>query len=126
MGLPLRISDEIVLQARAEAEVSDRSLTGQIEHWVKLGMALEGVLGHRQAVALKRSGAAVPLSQALVQAESSEGQQRALEHLQATGQPRYGVDPTRPGSILRVNPDGTHTRGRFRQRVFIPDHEEPA
>jgi hypothetical protein len=126
MGLPLRISDEIVLQARAEAEVSDRSLTGQIEHWVKLGMALEGVLGHRQAIALKRSGAAVPLSQALAQADSSEGQQRALQHLEATGQPRYGVDPDRPGSILRVNPDGTHTRGRFRQRIFIPDEEEPA
>ncbi len=126
MGLPLRISDEIVLQARAEAEVSDRSLTSQIEHWVKLGMALEGVLGHRQAISLKRSGAAVPLSQALSQAESSEGQQRALQHLQSTGQPRYGVDPDHPGRILRVNPDGTLTRGKFHQRSFIPDEGEPA
>lgn len=32
MGLPLRISDDIVLRAREEAEASDRSLTGQIEH----------------------------------------------------------------------------------------------
>ncbi|WP_225412023.1 ParD-like family protein [Stigmatella hybrida] len=122
MGLPLRISDEIVRWAREEAETSDRSLTSQIEHWVRLGMAVEAVLGHGQVRELKRRGKALlSLPDALAYAESAEGQSEMRTHLETSGQPLYSADPERPGGIVRENPDGTRTRGKFVGRVFVPE-----
>jgi hypothetical protein len=122
-GTPLRIDDELVLRARIEAEASDRSVTAQIEHWVKLGMALEDVLAHRQAVELKRKrGPSV--ADALATARSSAAQEKALALLNEAGQPRYGVDPDRPGYLIRVMPDGTKTSGRFVNRMFVPTADE--
>lgn len=126
MGLPLRISDEIVHLAREEAELSDRSLTSQIEHWVRLGMAVEAVLGHGQVRELKRRGKALlSLKDALAYAESPEGQDEMRAHLVAASQPLYSADPERPGGIVRENPDGTRTRGKFVRRVFVPEGTDP-
>jgi len=126
MGLPLRISDEIVNLAREEAETSDRSITGQIEHWVRLGMAVEAVLGHGQIRELKRRGKALlSLEDALTYAKSTEGQDEMRAHLAASGQPLYSADPKRPGGIVRENPDGTRTRGKFVGRKFVEEETEP-
>jgi hypothetical protein len=126
MGLPLRISDEIVHQAREEAEISDRSLTSQIEHWVRLGMAVEAVLEHRQIRELKRRGKALlSLKDALAYAESPEGQDEMRAYLAAERQPLYSADPERPGGIVRENPDGTRTRGKFVGRTFVPEGSDP-
>lgn len=126
MGLPLRISDEIVHLAREEAEISDRSLTSQIEHWVRLGMAVEAVLGHGQVRELKRRGKALlSLTDALAYAQSPEGQDEMRAHLVAERQPLYSADPERPGGIIRENPDGTRTRGKFVGRVFVPEGTDP-
>jgi hypothetical protein len=121
MGLPLRISDDIVLRAREEAEASDRSLTGQIEHWVKLGMAVEALLGHPEVLELKRRGKALSLEQAHAFAHSPAGKERARRHLAARKGPRYAADPERPDRVVRVEADGTRTRGRLVDRVFVPD-----
>lgn len=120
MGMPLRIDDELVLRARLEAEESDRSITGQIEHWVKLGMALEEVLDHGQTRALKRQRR-LSAADALKRAEGSDAQKKALAHLRKSGEPRYGMDEDHPGRLVRIDPDGTRTVGRFVRRVFVPD-----
>ncbi len=126
MGLPLRISDEIVLRAREEAETSDRSITGQIEHWVRLGMAVEAVLSHGQARDLKRHGKALlSLEDALAYAHSAEGREEMREHIEGANQPSYSADPERPEGIVRENPDGTRTPGKFVGRVFVPDETDP-
>lgn len=122
-GTPLRISEELVLRARREAEDSDRSVTGQIEHWARLGMALEEVLGHPEATALKRR-ARLGVAGALALASSAEGQAAALELLQRSGQPRYGADPEVEGQLIRISPDGTRTRGRMVNRTFVPNDGE--
>jgi hypothetical protein len=121
MGLPLRISDELVLRAREEAETSDRSITGQIEHWARLGMAVEALLSHAEVAALKRRGKALTLAQAHALAHSTEGRERARKQLAATTGPLYADDPERPEGILRVNADGSRTPGRMVERVFVPD-----
>jgi hypothetical protein len=47
MGMPVKLSDELVAAARKEAATADRSITGQIEHWAKIGRSVETVLRHR-------------------------------------------------------------------------------
>ena len=123
MGLPVKLSEELALRARLEAEASERSITAQIEHWARLGAALEEVLGHRQALALKKAGRAVPLDRALSRAVSVEGQEAALRHLASTPELRYSTDPADPKRVLRIASDGSATRGRFVNRRFVADDE---
>jgi len=41
----VRLPDELVDQARRDANVFSRTVSGQIEHWLKLGLALEATPG---------------------------------------------------------------------------------
>ena len=41
MSTAIRISDQVVKKARVISAVENRSLTGQIEYWVKIGKCAE-------------------------------------------------------------------------------------
>jgi len=41
MPTAVRVSDELVSEARKFSKVDHRSLTGQIEHWAKIGKCSE-------------------------------------------------------------------------------------
>lgn len=60
MGMAVKLSDDLVKEAREEAEVTDRSLTSQIEHWARLGRKVERVLQHEEILNLKRAGETPP------------------------------------------------------------------
>jgi hypothetical protein len=52
----IKLSDDVMSDLRAEAPVFSRSLAGQAEHWLKIGMAVERSPGfdyHRIKAALK-------------------------------------------------------------------------
>ncbi len=44
MGQPVKLSDELVSDARNVAEISQRSIAGQIEFWASIGKSLEPLL----------------------------------------------------------------------------------
>lgn len=118
MSQPVKISDELLLDARLTAEISERSIAGQIEFWAQLGRAVEPLLEGSQAMALRRAGAAVPLSKSLASVDSARGRRRVSTYLQTTPFPHYEQDPETPGLVVRVSEDGTRTRGRFVGREF--------
>ncbi|MBX9692585.1 MAG: ParD-like family protein [Cyanobacteria bacterium] len=41
MSQPVKLSDELVLDARLVSELGERSIAGQIEFWARLGRAIE-------------------------------------------------------------------------------------
>ena len=41
MGIAVRISDKLVSDAKIQSKVDNRSLTGQIEYWAKIGKIAE-------------------------------------------------------------------------------------
>lgn len=52
MGQPVKLSDELVDDARAVVPFSQRSIAGQIEFWAGLGKSIEPLLrGDRAAIA---------------------------------------------------------------------------
>jgi hypothetical protein len=118
MSQPVKLSDELVLDARLTAETAQRSIAGQIEYWAQLGRAIEPVLQGAQALALCRSGAARPLSQCLASVDSGEGRRRVAEHLEGQPFPHYEPVPDEPGMLVRIEADGTRTVGRFVNRKF--------
>jgi hypothetical protein len=118
MGQPVKISDELILDARRTAEIAERSIAGQIEFWAQLGRAIEPLLEGSRALALRRAGAAVPLSESLASIDSDPGRRRVVEYLELGPFPHYQPVPGAPGLMVRVDVDGTRTLGRFVGREF--------
>jgi len=118
MSQPVKISDELLLDARLIAEVAERSIAGQIEFWAQLGRAIEPLLDGARAMALRRAGAAVPLSESLASVDSAQGRQRVAAYLQTRPFPHYAPAPDAPGLLVRIDEDGTRSVGRFVGREF--------
>ena len=74
MAQPVELSDDLVLDARLTGEASERSISWQIEHWARLGRAVDAVLRSGEVLALKRRGDVRPLSAALNTVETAEGE----------------------------------------------------
>lgn len=119
MSQPVKLSDELVLDARMTAELTERSIAGQIEFWAQLGRAIEPLLDGARAMALRRAGAVMPLSQSLASVDSVEGRRRVAEYLDSRPFPHYEAALDAPGLLIRVDADGTRTLGRFVGREFL-------
>ncbi len=117
MSQPVKLSDNLVLDARLTGEVAERSIAGQIEFWAKLGRAVEPLLQGVQVMALSRAGAAKPLSECLDSVDSPKGRRRVAEHLESLPFPHYEAADT-PGLLVRISEDGVRTVGRFVNRQF--------
>ncbi len=118
MSQPVKISDELILDARLTAEIAERSIAGQIEFWAQLGRAIEPLLEGSRALALRRAGATVPLSKCLASVDSAAGRRRVVEYLESRPFPHYQPVAGSPGLVSRVDADGTRTIGRFVGREF--------
>jgi hypothetical protein len=118
MSQPVKISDELIRDARLTAEIAERSIAGQIEFWAQLGRAIEPLLEGSRALALRRAGASVPLSECLASVDSATGRRRVVEYLELRPFPHFQPVPGSPGLVIRVAGDGTRTVGRFVGREF--------
>ncbi len=118
--MPIKLSGELVEEARRTAKTFHRSLTGQIEHWAALGRAIESQLpGGAVAQLLERVGGPLKISHV---AEAGQRQQVAavlieylsqsssaadtswLTELSKRGVPLYGTTEAEPGRIVRREP----------------------
>ena len=120
MSQPVKLTDELVLDARVTAKDAERSIAGQIEFWAQLGRAIEPLLRGDKALALRRSGNARPLSEALESVDSDEGRQRVRNYLAEQPFPHFEAAPDKPGLLIKIDEDGTRTLGRFVNREFQP------
>lgn len=128
-AVAIKVSAELADSARNEASYADRSLTGQIEHWAKLGRAMEAVLPAQVAAALKRCAGDIQSIEdesirmrtlnalAAFQTRSPESHRHRIGLDQQT---RFEPDPENPGGFVQINPDGTRIRGVMEGRTFVP------
>ena len=119
MSQPVRLSDQIVADARLVGDTLDRSMAGQIEHWVRLGRAVEEHLNLQQIMVVKQAGKSRTLADLLDSVGSEESLQRLDRHLSSLPFPHYQPDPETAGLFIRTDSDGTRRRGRFVQRQFV-------
>jgi hypothetical protein len=118
MGQPVKLSDQLVLDARLVGETTERSIASQIEFWAQLGRALEPVLRTEAVLRLKQRGRTVRLSDCLRTVDTPAGRKRVQAFLADRPYPHFEAAPHRPGLVVRVDQDGTRTIGRFVQRKF--------
>jgi len=118
MGQPVKIADDLVLDARMMGKFDHRSIAGQIEFWARLGEALEPLLQGIQTLALLKAHAAKPLSACLESVDSPQGRRRVADYLKSQPFPHYEPVPHRAGLLTRIEADGTRAVGRFIHRRF--------
>ena len=129
MGMPVKLSDDLVNDAREEAKAADRSITSQIEHWARLGRQIENLLRHDDVLALKRAGDDTllpPPTKRVVLAAVRRIASTQAELAPALTQGRTVYQDAGEGRIERIEPDGTRTIGRFENRRFIADGRDRA
>jgi len=122
--MPIKLSGELVKEARQSAKIFHRSLTGQIEHWAVLGRVIESQMpGDSVARLLERTGTmkisrVADASQrqdiAAVLSEFLEQSPEATDHswlkeLSARGVPLYGTTAAEPDKIVRREPTAQAT-----------------
>jgi hypothetical protein len=128
----IKISAELAAATRLAAKAADRSLTGQIEHWAKIGRAAEEKLTAGAISALKQNSAGTQgaheksweeLVSALESVHQGDHFAATRTYLTELRQPLYEADPTDPEGIIQVKPDGSRTPGRMVKRQFVPSRE---
>ncbi len=118
MSQPVKLSDELVLDARITSKLAERSIARQIEYWAQMGRAIEPLLRGAQALALRQAGADRPLSECLEAVDSPAGRRRVMDTLDRQPFPHYEAAPDDSGLLVRIDADGTRTVGRFVNRQF--------
>jgi len=117
MSQPVKVSDQLILDARIVGTAVERSIAGQIEFWARLGRAIEPLLQGDKVIALCRAGNAQPLSECLEDVDTDRGRKKLSEHLKSLPFPHYEPAET-PGLLWRIEESGKRTLGKFVNRQF--------
>jgi len=135
MGSPVKVADELAKAAKETATLANRSMAKQIEHWARIGRAVEQLVKTSDVMAFKAHfadpadadlvvearAALERLVQALVD-QTDRDAARAL--IFDTGEPVYEVAPGRTDRVAQVGPGGRKIVGRFVGQEFVA--EEPS
>lgn len=131
MPTAIKISTELAEEARAAAADADRSLTGQIEHWARIGKSIEPRLSSAAVAALKRSGGELSaledaeertrVMEALDELRSRPPFQVTTSYLREMSGPLYEAHPSDPERVVKVDATGEKIPGRFVNREFVAD-----
>jgi hypothetical protein len=118
MGQPVKLSDELIFEARIAAAAMQRSIAGQVEFWARIGSTLEKVANSNQMGRLQKK-AALPLSEIIATINRPSGRARLKEYLDSRPFPRFSPHPKLARTFIREDADGTRTIGRFQRGEFI-------
>ena len=129
-AVSIKVSKLVANAARKAAEVENRSLTGQIEHWVRLGIQAEEQLTGSARTVLKIGADDAPeadlaeIRQLL--AELSQPGVATQRSEELTHKVRYELDSENEDVVIEVSPDGKRRRGSLKGREFFPFQTKPS
>lgn len=103
-GIPVRLSEALMVHARTVAAVQDRSLTEQVEHWARLGEVVEAVITAGAMQRLKARSYDEGLADALAFADTDDGRSAAAKLIRDENELRY--QETNLGEIVALTRDG--------------------
>lgn len=99
-GIPVRLSEALTVRARVAAEQQDRSLTEQVEHWARLGQAVEDAVLAATVQRLKARSHDPDLTKRLELAASDEGRAKAAALIRSRNAIRHGIGPG--GDVVQI------------------------
>jgi hypothetical protein len=129
MSIPLRLSDQLVHQAEAEARVFKRTAPKQIEYWAELGRLVAHRVNQDEILALMEGLAQIRVEglasrpvdpDEVVAAVEEQRTGGALSAAVTRAAVVYESSRSRPGMLDRIDADGTRETGHFRDGRFMP------
>lgn len=131
MPTAIKIGDELAEDARDAAKNADRSLTGQVEHWARIGRGIEEWLPASAIALLKKCGGNPDdLEDEMEKRRLFDILQKVRENSDFTSwrkmildnnSPAYEKDPNDQEKVVQVWPNGQKIPGRFVNRQFVPE-----
>jgi len=101
-GIPVRLSADLAQRARQAAETADRSVTDQVEHWARLGQAVEDVVLAKTVARLKARSHDADMPARIAMADTAEGRAKALALINGRSPVRHGADARGHLRIVRA------------------------
>lgn len=97
----------------------NKDLQAKAEFWARLGKSIEPLLRGDRAFGPQRSGAARSLTESIQSVDTDVGRERVRVYLESRPFPHFEPCQNEPGMLVRIDEDGTRTRGRFINREFV-------
>ena len=124
--LPVKLSGALIQLARSNADLDDRSVASQVEHWARLGQKMERILPLDLIQQVKNADS-LSISDgervyAAITAFFSNPKKAELVSaaIFQNGHPAYEGDPLDHDGIVQVWPNGDRVRGSMVNRQFVP------
>lgn len=109
VSLPAAFAESL----RADADGQARSMAAQIEHWSRIGKAIETVAPGNSINIVKSAKEPSDILSALAAFVAAPNVNALRSQYNSSGVVNYGSDPAHPGVVFQHNPDGTVVRGSF-------------
>ena len=119
VGQPVKLSDDLVDDARAVVPFSQRRIAGQIEFWAGLVKSIEPLLRGDRSMSRRKSGSERSRSDAIAEVGTDDGQKKLKAYLEQRPYPHFKPVPGEPDLLRRIEADGTEVIGRFVGRDFV-------
>lgn len=132
MGRPVKVANELAEAAKETADLANRSMAKQIEHWARLGRAVEQLVKTSDVMAFKAhlrdpsdadkvSEARAALERLVKALVERTDRDAARTLISETGKPVYEAVAGRPDRLAQVWPDGQRIVGRLVGQEFVAD-----
>lgn len=105
---------DLVVAAHVTSTATGRSLEAQLARWIKMGRKVD-----TEPEELARKGIS-KLGRILDEVGTPKGRRRLERYLKSTPYPHFEGVPGRPEILIRIDKDGTRTRGKIVGRRFKP------
>ncbi len=127
-SVSIKISKHVAQAAREAAKLADRSLTGQVEHWVRLGIQAEEKLTGSALRVFKHGADATAKPSDLAEIDALMDQlaipgratESALVSRMLEGETLYALDDENEDILIEISPEGKRRRGTLIDRKFLP------
>ena len=100
-GIPVRLSGALAARAREVAVTQERSLTEQVEHWARLGQAVEEAIMAATVQRLKARSHDPELANRLSFATTADGRAKAAQLIEQRNPIRHGIEADGSIRVLR-------------------------
>jgi hypothetical protein len=109
-GIPVRLSGTLAARAREVAQLQDRSLTEQVEHWAQLGRVVEEAIMAATVQRLKARSHDPELAHRITLATTAEGRAKAAKIIDERNPVRHGIESGGEIRVLRSGKKRTKKR----------------
>src|SRR5687767_3710748 len=107
------LADDLVSAARRAGATTDEAIAKKIESWVRLGQKIEAIFTPDTLMEVEPP----PISELVAIVGTPAGDRKVAEYLKSQPYPHYEAGGGRD-ILVRIDADGTRTRGRIVDREF--------